>query len=103
MGKQSVSMLSSTAGARSTLKLDVTFVTEILCSVKNGRRIVMVESYFTILKNIHEIPAMVDGIECDMMSINIVIYYRLTLSIYFYNAVVPIKLGNHSKTQLYRQ
>ena len=35
-------------------KIDVTSTTEILCSIKNGRRIVVVESYFTILKSIHE-------------------------------------------------
>ena len=35
-------------------KIDVISTTEILCSVKNGRRIVVVESYFSILKNTHE-------------------------------------------------
>jgi hypothetical protein len=35
-------------------KIDITSGVEILCSLKNGRRLVVIESYFTILKDIHE-------------------------------------------------
>ncbi|CAF3013450.1 unnamed protein product, partial [Rotaria sp. Silwood2] len=35
-------------------KLDITSGIEILCSMKNGRRIVVIESYFAVLKDIHK-------------------------------------------------
>ena len=35
-------------------KIDLTIGTEILCSSKTGRRIIVFESYYTVLKNVHE-------------------------------------------------
>ncbi|CAF2130101.1 unnamed protein product [Rotaria magnacalcarata] len=35
-------------------KIDMTSGIEMLCSVKNGRRIVVIESYFVVLKDIHK-------------------------------------------------
>jgi hypothetical protein len=38
---------------KKSFKIDVTSGVEILCSMKNSRRIVVVESYFVVLKDIH--------------------------------------------------
>jgi hypothetical protein len=35
-------------------KIDITSGFDVLCSLKNGRRIVVIESYFIVLKNTHE-------------------------------------------------
>ncbi|CAF3869188.1 unnamed protein product [Rotaria sp. Silwood1] len=35
-------------------KIDITSGSHILCLLKDGRRVVVIESYYTILKNIHE-------------------------------------------------